>query len=339
MADSHDGLLFFKPCFVQKIWGGRRLETEFGYDIPDGRVGECWAISAHPNGDCVVDGGPYDGRTLSELWQSEAQLFGGRAGEPPASDRFPLLIKILDVRDYLSVQVHPDDAYAGEHEGGSLGKSECWYIAEADPDARVMIGQRAKSREEFAQMAAEKRWDELLNEIPIRRGDFFAIEPGTVHAVRGALILETQQSSDVTYRVYDFDRKQPDGSMRELHLEQCLDVIDYDAPLKTTGEVTAPEVGGVTKLMSCKYFEVVRVRVRAGAPVTLAQDHPFMCVSVIEGEGGTVRVGSSRADASDGGSCEKHALVKGSHFLAPFGCGDLSFEGDMELIVSWVPEA
>ena len=334
MATQHDGLLFFEPCFVPKIWGGRKLDREFGYTIPDGPVGECWAISAHPNGDCKVARGDFAGRTLSELWSAEPQLFGGTAGEAPAQDRFPLLIKILDVADYLSVQVHPDDDYAAAHENGSLGKSECWYIAEAEPDARVMIGQHAHDRDEFAQMVADKRWGELLHEIPIKKGDFFAIEPGTVHAVKGALILETQQSSDVTYRVYDFDRPQADGTLRELHMEQCLDVIDYDAPLKNSGEVTAPEVDGITKLMSCKYFEVARVRVRPDAPVTLAQDHPFMCASVIEGEGGTVT-----SAGSDACRAEKSELSRGSHFLALTGSGDLTLEGDMELIVSWVPEA
>ncbi|RVU97665.1 class I mannose-6-phosphate isomerase [Coriobacteriales bacterium OH1046] len=316
-------LIFPKPVFVPKIWGGRKLETEFGYDIPDGTVGECWAISAHPNGDCAVEGGLFDGRCLSDLWDNEPELFGGARG-----DRFPLLIKILDACDYLSVQVHPDDAYAAEHEDGSLGKSECWYILEADPDARIMIGQRAKDRAEFAEMVEQRRWDELLNEIPIRAGDFFDITPGTVHAVKGALILEVQQSSDVTYRVYDFDRRQHDGSLRELHLAQSLDVIDFSAPLLTSGEVTVPEVGGITPLMSCRYFDVERVRVHEGKPVALAQDKPFMCVSVIDGKGGSVSAGEGPA----------HALSKGSHFVAPATSGDLTFSGALELVVSWANE-
>jgi len=143
----------------------RKLETEFGYEIPDGLVGECWSISAHPNGDCVIEGGAWNGRYLSDLWTNEPQLFGGAK-----DDRFPLLIKILDAHDYLSVQVHPDDAYASEHENGSLGKSECWYILEADPDARIMIGQKAHDRDELAAMVREHRWSELLNEIPIHGG-------------------------------------------------------------------------------------------------------------------------------------------------------------------------
>lgn len=312
-------LIFPQPVFVPKIWGGRKLATEFGYDIPAGPVGECWAISAHPHGDCSVDGGAYDGRRLSELWAEEPRLFGGASG-----DRFPLLVKILDANEYLSVQVHPDDAYAAEHEEGSLGKSECWYVLEADDDARIMIGQRAGSRGEFASMVEERRWDELLNEIPIKPGDFFEIAPGTVHAVKGALILEVQQSSDVTYRVYDFDRLQADGSPRELHLAQALEVIDYDAEPIATGAITAPEVGGVTHLMDCPYFGVDRVRVSAGSPVALALGKPFACVSVCAGAGAVSVSGD-----------EPRGLRKGEHFIAPAGCTELSFSGEMLLIVSY----
>jgi len=126
MAD----LIFLEPVFHEKIWGGRRLATEFGYDIPDGPIGECWAISAHPHGDCVVVGGEYDGMHLSEVWDGHREAFGSMEG-----DRFPLLIKILDAEGDLSVQIHPDDAYAAEHENGSLGKRECWYVLDCEPDA------------------------------------------------------------------------------------------------------------------------------------------------------------------------------------------------------------
>ena len=147
MSDDFDDLIFTNPLFHEKIWGGRRLETEFGYKIPDGSIGECWAISAHPAGDCTVAGGAYDGRYLSDLWESERGLFAGASG-----DRFPLLIKILDARENLSVQVHPDDAYAAAHENGSLGKRECWYVLSAEPGTKIVVGQRAHDRAEFARM-------------------------------------------------------------------------------------------------------------------------------------------------------------------------------------------
>ena len=220
---SYNDLIFLKPLFHNKIWGGRRLAEEYGYDIPDGSVGECWAISAHSNGDCEVASGPYAGKTLSELWTTHRELFGNAEG-----DRFPLLIKILDAKDDLSVQVHPDDEYAAEHENGSLGKSECWYILDAKENGDIVVGQNASSKEEFAAMVEQGKWSELLNYVPIKAGDFFRIDPGTVHAIRtGTLILETQQSSDITYRVYDYDRLGDDGKPRDLHLAQSLEVIDY----------------------------------------------------------------------------------------------------------------
>ncbi len=307
-------LIFTKPIFHDKIWGGRRLDTVFGYDIPEGKIGECWAISAHPAGDCEVASGPYEGSALSQLWDEHHELFGNATG-----DRFPLLIKILDADGDLSIQVHPDDEYARVYENGSLGKCECWYVLDCDEDATIIVGQKARDREEFARLVEEGRWSDLVNEVPIHKGDFFQINAGTVHAIKaGTLILETQQSSDVTYRVYDYDRVQADGTKRELHLAQSMDVVDYAATAPASGAITAPEVDGITLLESNERYTVERVRVTGTK--TLAQDHDFMCVSVIEGAG----------------SVNGARLEKGSHFVAPAASGDLSFEGDMTLICSWV---
>ena len=321
MPDTSRDLIFPAPIFHEKIWGGRKLATDFGYEIPDGPIGECWAISAHPNGDCVVSGGAWDGMHLSELWDQHRELFGNVEG-----DRFPLLVKIIDAKDHLSVQVHPDDAYAAEHENGSLGKRECWYVLAVDPGTKIVIGQRAHDRAELAQMIEEGRWDDMLNLVPCHVGDFFPIEPGTVHAIQGGtLILETQQSSDVTYRVYDYDRVQNDGSTRELHIQQSLDVVDYGMEAPASGEVTAPEVDGVTELMECPNFVVDRVRVVGEKNVE--QEWPFLCVSVIEGSG--------TVSASEAGV--EHEIARGTHFLAPAGCGELRFTGDMTLVTSRLP--
>lgn len=322
MPDTTRDLIFPTPIFHEKIWGGRKLADDFGYEIPDGPIGECWAISAHPNGDCAISGGAWDGMRLSELWDQHRELFGGVEG-----DRFPLLVKIIDAKDNLSVQVHPDDAYAAEHENGSLGKRECWYVLAADEGTQIVIGQRAHDRAELASMIDEGRWDDMLNLVPCHVGDFFPIEPGTVHAIQGGtLILETQQSSDVTYRVYDYDRVGDDGKPRELHIQQSLDVVDYAAQAPASGEVTAPEVDGVTELMECPNFVVDRVRVSGEKDV--AQPYPFLCVSVIEGSG-TVCAAEAGVE---------HEIVRGTHFLAPAGCGTLSFSGDMTLVTSHLPE-
>ena len=322
MPDTTRDLIFPTPIFHERIWGGRKLADDFGYEIPDGPIGECWAISAHPNGDCAISGGAWDGMRLSELWDQHRELFGDVEG-----DRFPLLIKIIDAKDNLSVQVHPDDAYAAEHENGSLGKRECWYVLAADEGTQIVIGPRAHARAELAGMIDEGRWDDMLNLVPCHVGDFFPIEPGTVHAIQGGtLILETQQSSDVTYRVYDYDRVGDDGKPRELHIQQSLDVVDYAAQAPASGEVTAPEVDGVTELMECPNFVVDRVRVAGEKDV--AQPWPFLCVSVIEGSG---TVCASEAGVT-------HEIARGTHFVAPAGCGELSFVGDMTLVTSHLPK-
>ena len=305
-------LIKLKPIFHEKIWGGRQLETVFGYDIPEGAIGECWAISGHPNGDCEIEEGEYAGHTLSWLWDNHRELFGGIEGK-----EFPLLIKILDAKDDLSIQVHPNDAYAAEHENGSLGKTECWYVLDCDDGATIIVGQRAKDREECAQMIEEGRWNDLLNEVPIHKGDFFQINSGTVHAIKtGTLILETQQSSDVTYRLYDYDRPGADGKLRPLHIQQSLDCIDFDAQAPTTGTVTAPEIDGVTELEKNDIYTVDRVRVTGAKQ--LAQTWPFVCLSVIDGEG-TV-------------CCEP--VHKGSHLLVPSTVTSIDLDGSMELIIS-----
>ena len=313
-------LIFLEPVPQVKLWGGSRLHDEFGYDVPEGPIGECWAISAHPNGDCRVRGGTWDGLRLSELWRDHREVFANMKG-----DVFPLLVKVIDAEDDLSIQVHPDDAYAAEHENGSLGKRECWYVLDAREGASIVVGQRARDRAEFEQMVAQGRWDDLVNRVPVRRGDFFQIDPGTVHAIlAGTLVLETQQASDVTYRLYDYDRRQSDGTLRELHLAQATDVVDFDVEAPTTGEVTAPEVKGVTHLVTNSDFAVDRVRVSEAAPVTYDQNWPFLCVSVCEGSG-SVTVANRELE-----------LAKGTHFIAPYDSGDLFFDGDMLLIVSHV---
>lgn len=312
-----ESIIELVPVFKEKIWGGRKLETEFGYEIPAGPVGECWAISAHPAGDDEIASGEYAGKTLSWLWDEHRELFGNCEG-----DRFPLLVKIIDAKDDLSIQVHPDNDYAAEHEDGSLGKKECWYVLSAEPGQTIVVGQRARSREEFAQMVEEGRWSELLNEIPIKAGDFFQIDPGTVHAIKGGtVILESQQSSDVTYRVYDYDRKQDDGTLRPLHMQQALDVIDFDRAPLTSGEVEL--TGPVTTLEQNECYTVDLVRVGEdgnAAELVVETPHPFTCISVIEGEG----------------IVNGREVKKGTHLLALSACDALELSGTMQVVLSYL---
>lgn len=308
-------ILFLEPVFKQMIWGGDRLGSQFGYEIPGGDTGECWAIGAHANGDCVVKEGIFAGKTLSELWKEEKYLFGDEQG-----DRFPLLIKIIDAKDNLSIQVHPDDAYAGEHENGSLGKTECWYILDCPEGAQLVVGHHAKTKEELSAMILEGRWEDFIRYVPIKKGDFIQIDPGTVHAITGGcLILETQQNSDITYRVYDYDRLQ-NGKPRQLHVQQSIDVINVPAASAEDSVKYVDDLpeNQMNELIRCDYYTVWKLDVTK--PVSIEQEHPFMNVSVIGGEG----------------LVNGQMIRKGDHFILPSGIGTVDFQGDMKLILSSV---
>lgn len=304
-------ILRLQPIFQEKIWGGNRLNTVFDYTIPSSETGECWAISGHPGGDCPIEGCD---KTLGQLWKEQPQLFGNLPG-----DIFPLLIKIIDAKDDLSIQVHPDDAYANLHENGSLGKTECWYVLDCDEGATIIIGHNAASKEEMAQMVAQGRWKELLREVPIHKGDFFQIDPGCLHAIKGGtLILETQQSSDVTYRFYDYDRLQ-DGKPRQLHIEKSLAVTTAPyIPVTAQPEVSTLGDAQVTHLVTCPYYSVYRAELNGAASVNW--DKPFVNISILSGSG----------------TLDGTPVKKGDHLIIPAGYGDMRIEGKLEFIYSHV---
>lgn len=307
-------LLFLKPVFKQMIWGGSRMRTEYGYDIPGDDTGECWAISAHPNGDGEIVNGEYAGMKLSELFDSHRELFGNIHG-----DKFPLLTKIIDARADLSIQVHPDDAYAAEHENGSLGKTECWYILDCDENATIVIGHHAKDKQELQDMIYQKRWSELIREIPIKKGDFFQINPGCVHAIKaGTMILETQQNSDITYRVYDYGRLQ-NGKPRELHVKQSIDVIKVPFKEVQTDKGSLKSVNAwFDQLVTCEYYTVWKADLKGKE--TLIQDQKFLLASVIEGSA----------------SINGEQVKKGDHFIIPYGMGNMEVKGEASFIFSAV---
>lgn len=306
-------ILFLQPVFKQTIWGGERLGTEWHYEIPGSGTGECWAVSAHPNGDCTVKEGIYAGKTLSQLWREEPALFGNTG-----LDRFPLLTKIIDAKEDLSIQVHPDDAYAKVHENGSLGKTECWYILECGEDARLVVGHNAKDREELAAMIREGRWSEFIRELPVKKGDFILIEPGTVHAIKGGImLLETQENSDITYRVYDYERL-TDGKPRQLHVKQSIDVITVPAkPIEeSVWDASNLPVDQKNLLIAGSYFKVWKINVANG--ISFPQEHPFLIMSVTAG----------------GGLINGRLIQKGDHFILPCGFGEVQMQGEMEIIAA-----
>lgn len=216
-------ILWVEPVFKEMIWGGNQLKEKYGYAIPSDQTGECWAPSAHPNGDNTIKEGEFKGQTLSKVFDEHRELFGNIKDK-----QFPLLVKIIDACNDLSVQVHPNDEYAGLHEN-SLGKTECWYVLDCKEDTKMVMGHHAKTKEELVKAIENDDYDHLLNKFDIKKGDFFYIPSGTIHAIcKGSLIYEAQQSSDITYRVYDYHRKDKDGNERELHLKQAIDCLSFD---------------------------------------------------------------------------------------------------------------
>lgn len=210
-----DKIIFLEPVFCERIWGGRNLES-FNFSIPQGNIGEAWVIAAHDNGSSKITNGQLAGLTLKEAYEKQPTLFTEKI-----YDKFPLLIKILDASDNLSVQVHPEDDYARVNENGELGKTECWYVLDAKEGAKLVYGHTAKTKEEFNSKIDAEQWNELFIEKNVKAGDFFYIPAGTLHAIgEGILIYEVQQNSDTTYRVYDYDRVDKDGNARELHIEK-----------------------------------------------------------------------------------------------------------------------
>ncbi|CZE01479.1 mannose-6-phosphate isomerase [Streptococcus pneumoniae] len=308
--------LFLQSVMQEKIWGGAKLRDEFGYDIPSEKVGEYWAISAHLNGVSKVANGRYEGTDLATLYAEHRELFGNRP-EPV----FPLLTKILDANDWLSVQVHPDDAYGLEHEG-ELGKTECWYIIAADEGSEIIYGHNAKSKEELRQQIEDKNWDALLTKVPVKAGDFFYVPSGTMHAIgAGILILETQQSSDTTYRVYDFDRKDDKGNLRELHLEKSIDVLNIGEPANSRPVTVKADDLRSTLLVSNDFFAVYKWEITGKVDFEKTADYSLL--SVLAGQGQLTVDGKN------------YPIQKGSHFILPSDVEAWTLEGQgLELIVS-----
>lgn len=306
-------VLKMEPVFKEMIWGGHKLKDVYGYEIPSDHTGECWAISAHKNGDCTVGNGEFSGETLSWLFENHRELFGNIEGE-----QFPLLIKIIDAKNDLSVQVHPNDEYAGIHEN-SLGKTECWFVLQADEGTKMVMGHHAKTKEEFVKAIEEDDYDSLLNSFEIKKGDFFYIPSGTLHAIcSGSLIYEAQQSSDITYRVYDYHRKDADGNERQLHVKQSIDVTNVPADIDQNKifEETQLENGTKTRYIESEFFKVDRYKLNGEN--TIINDEPFQLVSVIDGAG--------KIDDFD--------VKKGDHFIICSDQKETIFDGIMDVMIA-----
>lgn len=243
----------FNPIFKERIWGGNQLKTIFNKNIPKDQIGESWEISTVPEDVSIVENGYYQGKSLNEMIQLfPYEILGANVFERFGT-QFPLLIKLLDAQQDLSIQLHPNDELAQKRHN-SFGKTEMWYVVEAQKDARLIVGFKKESnQEEYLHYLSENKIIDLLEEIPVKKGDVFMLETGTIHAIgAGIVIAEIQQTSDVTYRIYDFDRKDAQGNTRELHTKLALDAINYKTtPCKKEYSNT---INHLNTVVDSKYF-------------------------------------------------------------------------------------
>ena len=279
----------FKKCFIDKVWGGRAFETVLGMTLPENRsIGESWEVSSHKNGMSIVENGEFAGMTLEALKDKYGAEILGKDVFERFEGKFPILIKYLDVNDRLSVQVHPSDEYALKIEG-EFGKSECWYIIDASEDAKLILGLKpGMTRETFLEKSKNKDFKDMFNEVSVKKGDFIDITPGVVHAsLEGSVLLcETQQNSDTTYRIYDFDRT-VNGVPRPLHLEKAADVINFGEVPVVTKENSRQNIKlrncVKQELVRCKYFNVDKLRINGIFHDEISEN--FKVYSILEGEG------------------------------------------------------
>lgn len=282
-------LLFFEPICKELVWGK-----------------EYWTIAAHESGDCKVSEGSYAGMTLTQLWDNHRELFNNMEGEC-----FPLLVKVIDAKLDLSVQVHPDNNYAAQNENGSYGKSECWYIMDSTKQGGIILGHNAKSLEEAGEMIAQDRWGDFLKKISIRTGNFIQIDPGTIHSICGGTTLtEIQQNSDITYRLYDYGRL-VNGKPRELHIDKSLDVIRI--PDRSHENVYEEFPQGE---FQTDYYRIRKINVNTEE--TFVSEGSFQIVSVVEGEG----------------EMDGHKIAKGDSLIIPHGYGEFHVNGTMILLLT-----
>ena len=249
-----------KPAGKDYLWGGSRLKDDYSKKIDLDPLAETWECSTHPDGPSVVASGVYEGKELTEVLKEHPEYLGTH---PRTEGELPILIKFIDARQDLSVQVHPDDDYARVHEHGSLGKTEMWYVLDAAKDAKLVYGfYHDISREKLKKSLETGTVEKYLQKINVQKDDLFYIEAGTVHAIgAGVLIAEIQESSNLTYRMYDYGRKDKNGHTRELHIEKALDVANRKGGRspRQPMRVLRYQKGSATELLCrCKYFQAER---------------------------------------------------------------------------------
>lgn len=313
-----------RPSGKDYLWGGSRLKEEFGKNLPLEPLAESWECSTHPDGPSYAATGPFAGQSLAQILKEHPEFLGTH----PEGGELPILIKFIDAKQDLSVQVHPDDAYAAVHENGQRGKTEMWYVLDAERDASLIYGlNRPVNAGQIRRAIADGTLGKYLQRVSIRKGDLFFIEPGTIHAIgAGALVAEIQENSNLTYRLYDYDRLDKDGRKRPLHIDRALEVANLasSAAPRQPLRVLRYRPGCATELLCrCKYFEVHRmlVNTQRRQQVTCRADGlSFRVLLCVEG------CGTALFDA------EPLNIYQGDCLFLPADCGEITLHGKLQFL-------
>ncbi len=308
--------LKFENLYYEKIWGGRDLES-FRDNLIEGNVGESWDVACHDNGMSIVANGRFKGTTLEDLIKEHgSKIIGTKIND----EKFPLLVKLINSREALSVQVHPDNEYAKKVEG-ELGKTEVWYVVEASEGANLIVGTKdGVTKEDIKNGLENGNIEEYLNKVEVKKGDVYFVKSGLVHAIgEGLIILEIQQNSDTTYRIYDY------GRGREIHTQKALDVIDLNlSSNKRDGLRCKKEGYEKIYLCLCKEFSLELYDISEGATES-SDEERFYIFSCVEGNG--------KIEYDNG----YEVINKGDSILIPASLGQYSLKGKMKLLKSYVP--
>ncbi len=308
------------PSVADYIWGGRRLIEEYGIKTDKAPAAEAWVLSCHSAGPSTVEDGEFKGQTLEQVWENHKEICGTNGNK---FEFFPILIKFIDAKNNLSIQVHPDNDYAMRVEG-EYGKTEAWYILDCDEGAELILGfNREVSVEEFKKAAQSEEMLNIVNKVKVKKGDLFFIESGTLHAIcKGILLAEVQQNSNTTYRVYDYGRVGADGKPRALHIDKAADVTKLCPPTITNAserEVEKQDGGTRTHLTECDLFKMYSVETN-GEYVSEAGDESFVSLLCLDGSAEVV--------------CGKKTLgmKKGESLFIPASSGEFKIIGKTHML-------
>lgn len=318
--------LKFKPLYKERIWGGRRMAEAFGKKLPEGKkIGESWELSGVEGNLSVVSNGKLAGNNIEELIEVYMGDLVGDSVYEKFGLEFPLLIKFIDAADVLSIQVHPDDKLAAERHN-AYGKTEMWYVLDNDPGAELCLGfNRKVSREEYLESVKNGNLPELLDRVKVKPDDAYFIPAGTIHAIgKGLLVAEIQQTSDITYRVFDWNRVDDNGNPRELHTELAVDAINF-GDHEEYNVTVSPKKGEAAQMQSCSYFASSVLSVNGEMVRPYVELDSFVIYICLEGKADLVWEKG------------RETIKKGETMLIPAEIDEITLEGDAKIIEVYIP--